>query len=596
MPASRPRLGRKSRILLAIVVALAVLVAAWDWNWFRHPVEDYFIKRSQRQVRIDDLHISFGPGLEPTVRLRGLYVENAPWADELRPFVMAGEVSFTFALRSIRERRPIVSHLRLVDADVDLERQADGHRNWRLRNPGNIGPGRMKVVHLEAVNSHIRFVRRDNGFEILATSNPLETPSKNAAGALTKRVRFEGRFNGADFGGDVETGDVLTIMESDRMFPLRGHMEVGKTRFDVDGSLANLFKPTMAEGKVRLRGPTLAALHPFLKPRLPATRPYEISAALSQEGDSMTAKGVEATFGRSVLTGSMSLDRGRDPPLLKANLQSDAVDLADLGWQRARTAVPTPGKPEKQPGPPARLFSDKPLAMGKLDALDADVDIRLRKIVAPPLAGLESLALDAHLEGGVLDLKPDIGMAEGHLRGTARMDARESPARFEIKLGGRDMRIEKMLAGRFLAGTMAGPVEAHADLKARGNSTAALAASLSGSARASLQNGVISGLLDATLKLDLGKILRALITGNKPIGVNRADIEFDFDGGRGEAKVFLVDTQQTRIVGTGYVDLREEAIDMEFTPHPVKKGLFALDSAIRVQGPMRKAEVGLEKK
>ena len=285
------RIALGAAIFLAFVAAaLAMLVAMWDWNWFRHPAEDYFIKRAHRDVHIGDLHVSFNRQLEPTVRLRGVYVENAPWADQ-RPFASAGEISFTFSLDSIRERRPIVSKLVLVDADIDLERQADGHRNWRLRNPENTARGRMKVRQFEARNTRIRFIRRDVNFEIVAASAVLEQPSGNAAGALTNQILFQGSFEGTEFSGEMHTSDVVTIMESGVAFPIRGFMESGDTRLEVDGAVADLFRPSSMEGKVRLAGSSFSGLRPFVRGKLPRSRPYQGAGATGPERGSHVDEG-----------------------------------------------------------------------------------------------------------------------------------------------------------------------------------------------------------------------------------------------------------------------------------------------------------------
>ena len=43
------------------------------------------------QIWIDDFHVAWSWGLDPTFRLRGVKVENAPWADA-RPFLVAAEL------------------------------------------------------------------------------------------------------------------------------------------------------------------------------------------------------------------------------------------------------------------------------------------------------------------------------------------------------------------------------------------------------------------------------------------------------------------------------------------------------------------------
>ena len=110
MPLRIPKFGRTTGVLISLVVVLAIVAALFDWNWFRHPIERYLVDRSHREIRIGDLHVDLGFSLEPTVRVRDVYVENAPWADK-RPAAVVGEASFTFSLKSLWEGRPVISRL-----------------------------------------------------------------------------------------------------------------------------------------------------------------------------------------------------------------------------------------------------------------------------------------------------------------------------------------------------------------------------------------------------------------------------------------------------------------------------------------------------
>lgn len=604
MPTRLPRIGRKTGFAIALLSVVVVVALVFDWNWFRHPAEQYFIKRAHRDVRIADLHIHINPNLEPTVRLRGLYVENASWADS-RPFVSAAEVSFTFSLDSIWQRRPIVSKLVLIDADIDLERQADGHRNWRLRNPENTARGRMKVRRLEARNTRIRFIRRDVNFEIVAASAPLEQAAQNAAGALTSQILFQGSFEGAEFSGEAHTSDVITIMESGVAFPIRGHMEAGNTRLDVDGAVADLFRPSSMEGKVRLAGTSLAGLHPFVRGKLPRSRAYEVRAQLEQKGEATSSRDVRLKIGGTRLIGDVSYDRSGERPLLKAALRSEAADFDDLGSLAGVRPTKSAGRqaqdkdeasmPGKSRGAiPRPIFSDKALPLKGLNALDAEVSLALKKLKSAGFPALESLKLTADLKSGVLSLKPvDIGVAEGNLTGSFVLDGRDQPVAAALKIEGRDLRVEKLLAGSRMAGHAAGPASVHLALKGSGASIAGLAGSASGSAGFSMNNGVVSKLADAVLELDLGKALRAVMSGNQAIAVNKLDVAFDFDRGMGHARNMFLDTERSRVVGTGTIDLRKEEFALVLTPHPKKPGLFALDKAIQVSGAIRKPKIAV---
>ena len=260
-----PKLGRKTKILLVFLFLVATLVALFDWNWFRHPLERYLIEKSSREIRIEDLHIKLGFTLEPAVRLRGVYIENAAWAAK-RPMATVGEASFTVSLKSLWQRRPVISKLVLIDADIDMERQADGLRNWRLTRPDDKGPGRVKVLTLEAHRSKMRFVNRAIDLEFVAIAevtgrNPGLDPGSGSGvrgdqqnKGLSTRISFKGTYQGAPFSGDALTGDLLSFRESGLSFPLRGHMTSGKTRLELDGFFTDVFDLGPMDARVESPG------------------------------------------------------------------------------------------------------------------------------------------------------------------------------------------------------------------------------------------------------------------------------------------------------------------------------------------------------
>src|SRR4051812_8351184 len=131
---ARPRLRPRSRAgIVALVVLLAVtaLALAFDWNWCRPLLRHYVESHSGRRFECADLQVHFD-GLDPTVTLRGVRIQNASWASSREPFLVAGRVSATLVGRSLGSDMTVIRLLVLEDAQVDMERQADGLRNWRL--------------------------------------------------------------------------------------------------------------------------------------------------------------------------------------------------------------------------------------------------------------------------------------------------------------------------------------------------------------------------------------------------------------------------------------------------------------------------------
>jgi uncharacterized protein involved in outer membrane biogenesis len=612
-----PKFGRTTSVLLGLVVLLAIVAALFDWNWFRHSLERYLVDRSHREIRIGDLHVDIGFSLEPTVRVRDVYIENAPWADK-RPAAIVGEASFTFSLKSVWEGRPVISRLVLIDADVDLERQADGLRNWRLRNPGDRGPGWVKVLSLEPHRTKIRFVRRDIDVDVTAAASPSPSGSdgREPDASHPTRIDFKGESGGTEFSGEVLTGALLTFLETGESFPMRGRASAGKSTLDVDGTVADLFNPSAIDAKVRLAGPSLSKLHPFLLTSLPASRPYEFESRVRQTKGDILFTEVRAKIGNSDLAGEFSVDRRKERKTLRAALHSESADLSDFGSlagaghssekapgkgkappDEAGPAAKDSGPDNPKPGTPKRLFPDRAFNGERLKTLDAHVTLDARKLKAAELPALESLRVTADLDDGVLALKPiDIGLAGGHVVGLFTFDARQKPLSSHARMELKDVRLEKLLERLSKAAKNTGLLNGHVDLKGQGDSVAKILASSSGSMEVSMEGGGISNLLDAKLGLNVGKILRLLITGDRAIGINSAAVAFDFEKGLGKSKAILLDTDQTRTEGTGIIDLRDETVDVLLTPHPKKPGILSLHSSIRVHGSFRQPKFSLARK
>ena len=613
MPFRFPKFSRTTSVLLGLLVVLAIVAALFDWNWFRHPLERYLNDRSQREIRIGALNVDFGWSLEPTVRLRDVYVENAPWADK-RPAAVAGEASFTFSLKSLWEGRPVISRLVLVDADIDLERQADGLRNWRLRNPEDRGPGRVKVLSLEPYRTKIRFIRRDIDFDVVAAASLAEPGATGHPpdASHPTRIDFEGEYLGVKFSGEVLAGERLTLVDTGEFFPLRGHMASGKSRLDIDGSMADLFRPSATDAKVRLAGPSLSELGPLMFVPLPDSRPYEVDTQFRQTKDELSFTGLRAKMGGTDLAGEVSFNRGTEPPMLRAELRSESADLSDIGsllgighspgrganTSAAAAADEATGRAEKEPGRSGRFLPGGKLNVEHLSALDAHVSLDARKLKASDLPALESLRFSAELENGILKLKPiHVGLAGGQVAGWLTLDGQKQPASAHAKLELQGIRLEKLLPTLPRAPFDAGPIAARLDLRGHGASVAAILGAASGTLALTMDGGRISNLLDAKIGLNGGKILRLLIAGDRAIAINSLEVAFDFDKGTGTSTNMFLDTEQTRLVGTGSINLRDETVDLLLTPHPKKPGLFSLrSSSIHVDGSFRHPHIAIVKK
>jgi len=595
-----------ARFLLGAGLLLLAFVLLFDWNWIRPAVTSYLTHTSQRKVEIDDLHISFSAALAPTVRLRGVRIQNAPWAAP-QPMATIGEISFVFtSLATLFEDQSLVANLQLSDAQVDMERLADGSRNWRLRNPEYRGPGRYRVLRLEARRSTVRFVNRGLDLEFTATETPAELVPAGTAGAapdvpLSSRIRFAGAYMGSKFAGDVLTSAVITLQDTGTLFPLRGRAAAGATRLEVDGRVADIFRFGRIDARAHLTGPTLAQLYPYMRAHWPDSRPYDIEGRLNVDHATLALENFRGKLGDTDVAGSASVTRNTERRFWRATMRSELASIKDLA--SLANVGNTPGaNPGKAPGKPAaqtpaeRVFPQTPLRVETLRVNDAQLILEVRKFRASDIPGLDSLRMHAALQGSVLKIETlDIGLAGGHALGQLTLDARQSAPAASTTLDLRGVRLEKLLAQVPAAAGSSGAVTAQLRLEGRGESLAAMLGSASGTLTGSLADGRISNLLDAKLGLNGGKVLWLKLAGDREIALNCAALAFDFRNGVGTSRRLLIDTEQTQVNGTATVNLRDEQFDVLLTPQPKQTRLIALGSAIRAYGSFKHAQYALQK-
>ena len=587
------RPGFVASTLLGCLVAIAVALLAFDWNWLRGPLERYLSEKSGRQVTIADLHVT--PGLVPTIRLRGVHVENAPWADR-RPMAVAGEAAFTVSLRSIWREAPIISRLVLVDADVDLERQANGLRNWRLTNPEYRGPGKIRVLLLEARRSRIRFVNREAQLDLVGTSTPLAKPEPGPRDeTLTSTITLEGEYQGAKFAGSALGGPFITFRDSNRFFPLRGYLAAGKTRLDFDGLFADLYDLGPMEADLRLSGPTLARLYPFMRLHPAPSRPYRLEAHVKQTGDVYDASQLRGKIGETDIAGEARYDRSKDRPFVRVVLSSDRASYTDLvalaGIRSAADGQALEGEVA------APLFPARALPVDALKSFDAEVSMKARELRTSGKTVLGRVHVAARLAGGLLDTQTlELDMAGGRVSGALALDARREPPSGRMRLDLQAVRLEEVLAAFSLPAHATGAVNGRVELTGSGASVAALLATSNGSLQVKVNGGRIPNVLDAKLALNPLAVLGAKLSGKPDVPVHCAAAAFEVRGGVGEFRTIALDTDRAHVVGGGSVNLGAERLDVLLTPEPKRPGIFDRREAIRVRGPLRNLKVSLEKR
>ena len=589
---------RPPRTLVALLGALGVLLVLTllvaDWNWARPAVVRYLEHKSQREVQVDDLQIRLDEDWQPVVRLRGLRVANAPWASGDRPFITAREASFTFDWATLFADVRVMRRMHLVEADVDLQRQPDGLRNWRLTRPDDRGGARMRIQRLQAERSRLTLTHRGLGLTLEARSTPLAQPHDGR----TQQIAFQGRFGSTDWSGQAEAGPVLSMVDTGERFPLRGEARSDGTTLAVQGEIADLMQLSAVDTRVQLQGDTLARLQAFL-PRgaWPTSRPYRFDGQLARAGASWVARGATLTLGRSDLAGDARYTpaRSRDGRAsLQANVKSERVRLDDLPSREGEPRVASKARPASA----TRVLPQRALAFDSVRHLDAQITLQVDTLEAPAWPAARQLKASATLEGGDVQVRlQQVELAGGRWQGSFALDTRGKQPEAALQLKASGVKLSQLwpsLQRRPDLDDVEWPaVDGSMKLTTGGQTLANWWSGVDGRLDLQFTGGSLPRKLDARLGLHAGRMLSTLLGGDKPVPIRCGAVSLAFASGVGRTRELMLETERTEVHGIGSVHLADESWALVLTPE-AHGG--TLPASIVAQGTFRGAKVELARR
>ncbi|HWH77433.1 MAG TPA: AsmA family protein, partial [Candidatus Binatus sp.] len=309
----------------------------------------------------------------------------------------------------------------------------------------------------------------------------------------------------------LDGGSYENLRNSKKPYPLRIDLIAGKLKAKIDG---NLNEPLAMKGEdvtLDLQGDDMSKLYPLIHLVFPATPPYRLKGHLKHEGDVWSFSEFSGRVGNSDLAGSIRVDTAPKRPFMKADLVSNVLDFDDL----AGFVGGNPGSaPEKQGSEEQkqraaaeknsdRIFPDQRFNLERLRAMDADVQLRAKKIIAPKLP-MDDLNAKLTLNDGVLTFAPArFGVADGHVEIFSTFDGSKQPSQVKIDARLRQLDVKRFLAKSSIGQKALGPIGGRIMLTGAGESFRELMATASGNSFFTMSGGEISELTTQLAGLDV---------------------------------------------------------------------------------------------
>lgn len=591
----RTRSKRRIAFAFGVLLALAVIFVIWfDWNMMKPYIERQVTEKTGREFAIQgDLDVRLS--LNPLISIEGLSLANADWGSE-QPMLGVNKLSFRVSLTDLLTGDIVLPEVSISRPKVLLEKNADGRRNWDLKKEEK-ETELPKIGKLTFDQGTLIF--RDPKTETDVTVKASTDSTSADAREAPINLAAEGRFTGLEFTGQIHGGEIASLADKTIPYPVKGKVQIGNSHAAFDGTVTGLQALSAMDLKLELHGDDLSALYPIVGIVFFPSPPYRIAGRLLHQKAEWSLKGFTGHMGKSDMGGDILIDTGGKRPMLRADVVSKVLDLADLsgfiGARRGPQPQDSPAeKQEKKASRKAqrdRMLPDQEFRVDRLRAMDADVKFTGQSIRNKDLP-IDHLVTHLKIDDGLMTLDPaNFAVAGGNIIANVTVDARKDVPAGEAKVDFKNLQLPKLLPKVDLNKKSVGKIGGTAHVKSHGKSVGTLLGAADGRFGLIMSGGQISNMMLELIGLDGAEIIKFLFSGDKNVRLRCAVADFDIKKGMMKSEAFIVDTTDTNILGEGQINLAEEAIEMKLSPEPKDFSIASFRTPVHITGTFKEPTI-----
>jgi uncharacterized protein involved in outer membrane biogenesis len=246
------------------------------------------------------------------------------------------------------------------------------------------------------------------------------------------------------------------------------------------------------------------------------------------------------------------------------------------------------------------VLPDAEIPVEKLPDLNADLSYDATMIKVPSGLPIERVSMGMQLKDGTLSLKPlrfHTAKGDVDLNLAFTPFTKSGPPHLTGNVDVRHIDLHELLSGPNMSDMVkqtGGTVGGFIKIDTNGTSIREFLGRANGDAGIFLGNGQISELLEQLAPIDVLGALGVYIRGDKPIQINCLVTRFDVQNGVANASTFLVDTNDTQIVGSGNVNFANETLDLNLKPANKSFTALSLRAPVDIGGTLGKPDFHLE--
>jgi uncharacterized protein involved in outer membrane biogenesis len=574
-------------VVAFMILVLAVIGFALEAGCFRAPLIRYFASISGRPLAVGGSIKLRILSLHPRVIAERLSIGNPAW---MPPGTTAVIDKFTLAMAMPWFGKSFaVENLEMEGATLHLQRDAEGHSNWRRNPPGIRGSGGLPIIRRFSMpGAHVELddARRHLQFQGTVSVHEADDP-----GVLRPlQIEGDGQLNGRPATFEIDGAPLAT---ANRATPYHFTFteRSGDSRLSGSGFLPKPFDFTELDTAFEAVGGDLKDLYFLTGVTLVHTGGYHLTGNLARRGRISEFRDLVVTSGKSDLRGSVTIETTTGRPDFHAELNSQLLRLADIG-ARAAPGAAAPGAPNT--ADPPLLLSDASLKPSTIRRSDGVVNFQVRRLEGSHLSA-ETVAAKLVIDKGVLVVAPLTGnVLDGKFAARVRLDATSDNPAAEVDLKITDLQLAQLFHKSTAPPPMEGPLRVRITVKGHGSSVHQVAASSNGTVTAVLPHGSLREALAELAGIDLRGLGLLLAKSERQTAVHCGVASFSAKDGTLKAQSLVLDTDAVLITGDGSVHLDSEAVDLVLHGYPKGVRLVRLRAPVLVRGTLAHPTPGIQ--
>ena len=532
-----------------------------------------FEQRTQHALRVAGGFEGHLLTAHPTLVAWNVEVGNPPWS---RPGALGhvGRVGIVlgwrFAWWPLEIRR-----LELDEAEWHLRRDEEDRANWTVREEGaGRGPPLIRSLSMQRARVDLADERRHLKF-----TGTVSAGDGGTATAPRLQVDAAGELNGRPATLRVD-GDPLGTARRDHEWQFALQEQTGDSRLAAKGHFLHPFDFHEIEGSFQAVGPSLSDAYYLIGLRLPESRPFNASGHLSRRDLRFTYQDLRVRFGRSDLTGRLTVDAGGPAPHTTGELNSGMLRLADLG---------------RQPREAWQTLSDAPLRTAALQHSEAHVRYRVQQLEIGTQTVKEVSVLVVTHPGELHVEQLQANVAGGELTGEGRfVAAGDSMPEAGLDLHIQNLQLEQ-LHGVDRPALASGSLDGRLELSGRGNTWHAIAGAAHGEVTVVVPKGAVRASAAELASADIVGALRLLRRSEKETPIRCGVMSLEAEQGVLRSRLLVLDTDAALVAGSGELHLDTQTLELQIRGRP-KHPTIGLHAPITVSGPLNKPNVAVQRR